>query len=256
MSMYTEKRIISGAYVELERYFISNKQISSRKRPREPRDKNKKSSKEQEVLNWKNATKNLRRKMNTNFLDGIDLFVTITSKSKKSYLEFKRMTKNFIERIRDYCRTSKIKFKYIYCYGEDKRDGIHTHIVMSGMSYDDLRNIWFKDREAGRIHISTLSFSNQNGLGGLATYFIKNAQERIKKQQERGEDTSNTYLRKWTSSKNLKEPKVKTKFITSKQFKEDPKEPKGYKITEVENIQTSYGMFQHIQMIKIKKMRI
>lgn len=252
---YFEKSYNCGGYIEKERFSVPREFGNKPKKFRIPRDKSKKSTKEQENQNWKRAEKSLRRKANTNFKHGVDLYVTITSKTKKTLQEFSKMTKNFIERIRYNFKKEKKTLKYIYCFGEHKKEGVHAHMVISGMSFDKLVTIWEQDKDAGHIGISKLQFDNKDGIGGLMGYFIGNVKERINKAIKRGETINIANVRKFTPSKNLKEPKLTKKIIVSKVIRETPVAPKGYMIMDHKNTETSYGIYQFIQMIKITDMR-
>lgn len=252
---YFEKTYDCNGYIEKERFSVPKEFGNKPKRFRIPRDKTKKSTKEQEKQNWKRAEKSLRRKANTNFIHGVDLYVTITSKTKKTLKEFSKMTKNFLERIRYEFKKSKKTLKYIYCYGNHKKEGIHAHVVISNMSFDRLQEIWESDKDAGHIAFSKLRFDNKDGIGGLMGYFIGNVKERINKAIKSGEKINIANVRKFTSSKNLKEPKVSKKVIVSKVIRETPVAPKGYMIMDYKNTPTSYGVYQFIQMIKITNMK-
>lgn len=261
---YAKRRHICGNFIEEERFYLDNNLIASKNRPRVPRDKTKLSSKEQEEKNHRQAEKKARRLGNTNFVHGKDLFVTLTAKRYKNLDEFTNMMKKFVERLRYYFKQIKVDLKYIYCYGEHKEKskaecdkvGVHAHIVLSGMSTDKLVEIWQKDREAGRITFSTLRFDNSGGIGRLMAYFIKNVKELKQLHKERGEYQKVKNMRAYNPSLNLKQPKVtELEYITRKQFKEYPQARKGFKVMEVENIPTSYGVHQTIHIIRIANMR-
>lgn len=262
--MYVERDHICGDFIERERFTVSNNYISSKNRPREPRDKTKRTTKEREEQNHKKAEKNLRRLANTNFKDKYDQFVTISAKTYKDLKDFSRMTRNFLDRLKYHFKTNNLgDFNYIYCFGEHKelnkenKVGVHSHLVISGLSWDKLIEIWEKDKDAGQIHISTLRFDNKGGIGGLMAYFMRNVKELKERHKERGEYQKIANMRAYNPSLNLKKPKVsKLKFITSKQMHEQPKARKGFIITDVENTPTSYGIYQIIHIMKIENMRI
>lgn len=261
--MYAKRRYICGRYIEEERYNVLNNYISSKSRPRIPKDKTKLTTEQREEQNYKNAEKKARRLANTNFIHGKDLFVTLTGKTFKTLEEMQRMTKNYIARLQYHFDKNNLgEFKYIYSYGEHKekkkakKTGVHTHLIISGISIDTLIAIWEKDKNAGRIHVSKLEFDNKRGIGGLIAYFIKNTKELKQRYKERGEYKKVKNMRSYNPSLNLEKPKGgKVEFITGKKMREEPKARKGYMITDVENIPTSYGMYQIIHMIKIDNMR-
>lgn len=261
---YVERTYICGNYIEKERFYCQSNLVASITRPREPKDKTKQTTKEIEEKNRKKAEKKLRRLANTNFIHGHDLFVTISAKSYKDLAEFSRITRKFLDRLKYHFKTNKLgDFKYIYCFGEHKelnkenKVGVHSHLVISGMSWDKLIEIWEKDKDAGQIHISKLRFDNNGGIGGLMAYFMRNVKELKERHRERGEGHKVENMRAYNPSLNLKKPKVsKLKYITRKQMQEQPKARKGFVITDVENTPTSYGIYQVIHIMKISKMRI
>lgn len=252
-----------GIYTEEERFWVQNNYVASKNRPRIPKDKQQLSTKEIEEKNFKKAIKKARRLANTNFINGWDLFVTLTGKTFKTLAEFTKMMKRFLERLRYYFTTNNLgELKYIYSYGEHKESnkenkvGVHCHIVMSGMSIDKLIEIWEKDKEGGQVYISKLRFDNKGGIGGLMRYFVTNAKELKQRHKERGEYHKVKNMRSYNPSLNLEKPKRgKLEYITRKQMQEQPKARKGYYITDVENIPTSYGVYQVIHTIKIANMR-
>ena len=88
---------------------------------------------EQLERNRINAQKYLRRKVNANFGVG-DLFFSLDYKgAEPSVQEARRIFKNFIERLRYYCKTHKMSLKYIaVTENTQSRDGrIHHHVVMN-----------------------------------------------------------------------------------------------------------------------------
>ncbi len=259
---YVEITHICGNYIERERYFCQNNYIASENRARVPRDKTKKTTKEREYYNNRKSETRTRRSANTNFTED-DLHVTLTATTFKNLEEFSKMMTRFLERLRYHFRVSKLgKLKYIYSYGEhaekskDNKFGVHSHIIMSGMSTDELEKIWKKDKDAGHIQFSKLRFDNKGGIGGLIAYFMRNVQELKKKHRERGEGHKVENMRAYNPSRNLDKPKKSNpKYITRKQMQEQPKARKGFVITDVENIPTSYGIYQLIHIMKITNMK-
>lgn len=262
--LYIKKRYICGNYIEEERYSLPNNLVASKNRPRTPRDKTKLSTSEREEQNYKKSEKKARRLANTNFINGKDLFVTVTGKTFKTLEEFNKMMKNFVERLRYYFKINNIgELKYLYSFGEHKelskenKVGVHSHLVVSGLPIDKLIEIWEVDKDAGQIHISKLRFDNKGGLAGLMRYFIKNAKELKQRYRERGEYNKVKNMRAYSPSLNLKKPKGgKTEYITRKQMQEQPTARKGFLITDVENTHTSYGVYQVIHILKIENMRL
>lgn len=191
---YREKRIYSGSILEIEIYPIS---IKERKQPR--KQKKKESASKQKNLNDKNAKKKFIRLINTNFTDN-DLSLHVTYDPKylpKTPEEAKRNIDNFIRRVRRYfIKMGEAPPKYIIVteYHEPdlkdkrKRIRIHHHIIMTGMDRDTAEQLWNK----GRANADRLK-ADEFGYEGLARYLLKNPQG----------------AKRWTQSKNLKQPTIK-----------------------------------------------
>ena len=108
--------------------------------------------------------------------------------------------RNFIarvKRVRD--RQGLSELKYIYAIGGDEMPAAgysgkrpHVHMIMNGgIDLDELERIWGK----GRANADRLQ-PGKDGLGGIATYFTRQKQDRPEKPG----------VRKWRGSRNLKQP--------------------------------------------------
>lgn len=190
---YREKKIYSGSILEVEIYPISER---DKKKPRKA--KQKLSTPKQKNLNDKNARKHLNRLLNTNFTDK-DLSLTLTYDQKnypKSEEEAKKDVVNFLRRVRYHCKKNNLPPpKYIavieYKDPEKYKKGIriHHHIVISGdINRDDIEKIWKK----GRANADRLK-ADEYGYEALARYITKDPKG----------------SKRWTQSKNLKQPKVR-----------------------------------------------
>lgn len=190
---YREKRIYSGNMLEIEIFPISfQERKHSRKR------KEKESLTKQKNLNDKNAKKHLIRLLNTNFTDK-DLSVTLTYDNEnlpQSEEEARKDVINFLRRVKRYVKRNNLPdLKYIAVieYREQKEGKkairLHHHIVMSGdIDRDKVEELWKK----GRANADRLK-ADEFGYEGLARYISKDP-----KGQKR-----------WTQSRNLKQPIVK-----------------------------------------------
>lgn len=108
--------------------------------------------------------------------------------------------RNFVARVkRARMRAGLSELKYIYAVGGDEMPAAgysgrrpHVHMIMSGgIDRDTLERIWAK----GRANADRLQ-PRGDGLGGIATYFTKQKQDRPEKPGSR----------KWRGSRNLKQP--------------------------------------------------
>ena len=191
---YREKRIYSGNMLEIEIYPISDQE---RKSPRKKKEKE--SSLKQKNLNDKNAKKHLIRLLNSNFTDNdLSVHTTYSRESLPTSLEeAKRNEVNYLRRInhnRKKSGMSPAKYIAIIEYhnpdGTDKRKKIriHHHFIISGMDRDTAEQLWGK----GRANADRLK-ADEFGYEGLARYLAKDPQG----------------AKRWTQSKNLKQPTIK-----------------------------------------------
>ena len=190
-----EKKIYSGNMLEIEIYPITKKERNqSRKK------KQKESTTKQKNLNDKNAKKHLIRLINNNFTDkDISIHNTYDPKNLPKTIEqaLKDRT-NYLRRYKNYCKKHGIKSpKYIAVTEyhnpdttKDKRKKIrkHHHIIATGIDRDDAEKLWGK----GRANADRLK-ADEFGYEGLARYLVKDPQG----------------SKRWTQSKNLKQPIIK-----------------------------------------------
>ena len=108
--------------------------------------------------------------------------------------------RNFIGRVkRARARAGLPELKYIYAIGGDEMPAAgysgkrpHVHMILNGgIDRDELERIWGK----GRANADRLQ-PRDEGLGGIATYFTKQKQDRPEKPG----------VKKWRGSRNLKQP--------------------------------------------------
>lgn len=190
--IYREKRIYSGDILEVEVYPIS---IQEKKKKR--RDKEKESLPKQKNLNDKNARKHLIRLLNTNFTDK-DLVVHLTYTDEtlpNSAEQAKKDISNYLRRIKHYRKRNGLgELKYIavieYKEHSENEKGIrmHHHIVMNDMNRDIVEELWGK----GRANCDRLK-SDEFGYEALGRYMTKDPKGN----------------KRWTQSKNLKQPTIK-----------------------------------------------
>lgn len=189
---YREKKIYSGNMLEVEIFPIT---VQERKHSR--KRKVKETTCKQKNLNDKNAKKHLIRLLNTNFTDK-DLSVTLTYDNKhlpETEAEARKDVTNFLRRVKHYIKKNKLEeLKYIAVieYKEQqkgKKIRIHHHLVINGViDRDTLENLWKK----GRANADRLK-SDEFGYEALARYISKDPKGN----------------RRWTQSRNLKQPEIK-----------------------------------------------
>ncbi len=191
---YREKRIYSGDMMEVEIYYISDKD-----RDKTRKQKLKESSTKQKNLNDKNAKKHIIRLINRNFTDA-DLRQDLDYRNDclpSTPEEANRNLENYLRRVSRYRKKNgftPLKYIAVTEYHDpsltDKRKKIrkHHHIVMSGMDREIARSLWGK----GRANNNWLD-ADEYGYEGLARYLVKDP---------RG-------AKRWKQSKNLKQPIIK-----------------------------------------------
>lgn len=151
----------------------------------------------QKNLNEKNAKKKLDRLINTNFGKG-DLAVHLTYRDDEmpsTREEVVNDVKNYISRLRRWRKAHglpDIKYIYVIEAKVSKRTGVlrwHVHMVMSGMDRDVAEQKWNHGDWTNARRLQP----NENGLQALARYMTKDPEGK----------------RRWSGSKNLKQPTVK-----------------------------------------------
>ena len=182
-----EKRIISGDYLEVECYPVTEHgHRYDRKR--------KLSRIEQQKLNEKNATKKLIRLINTNFVKG-DTIIHCTYRPEQMPNTEKDVIKdiqNYFRRVKNFRKKHELpKIKYIYVI-ECKNGKWHWHGIMSAMDRDTAENLW---KYGDFVNADRFQPTAKEGGEAFARYISKKPMG----------------TKRWYCSKNLKEPTVKTK---------------------------------------------
>ena len=186
-----EKIYTCGEYVDIDIYPVYQS-------PGIRRLKSKPTSEVQTLLNQKNAERKLVRLIHNNFTED-DVAITLTYKSAPANVEeAQKLLSNFLRRVKRLRTKLGLEpLKYITVTEVGKRNGrIHHHIILSGgIDRDALEKCW----GLGYANSQRLQFG-ENGVTGLAMYFIKDRQ---------------TY-RRWNSSRNLvvPQPEVRDGAIT------------------------------------------
>ena len=183
--LYREKKYYCGDYLEVEVYPVFAKQRGRVKKYRE-------STETQKRLNKRNAERRLVRLIHTNFSD-TDIRFDLTyepAKNPDTFDEALRHLQNFLRRLKR-CRIKHglPELKYIASTERGSRKGrFHHHLIIQGdMNLNELAKIWGK----GYTSALPLQFTD-TGVSGLGVYMAK-------------EDGK---TKRWSSSKNLKQPKV------------------------------------------------
>lgn len=179
------------------------------------------------------ARRKLSRLINANFKQG-DLFITLTYRRRLSREEIKRELRNFLSRLRWWRKKRGLPaIKYIVVTEtEDKRE--HHHLLVNAMdiTLKEMTELWGNDR----VMISQLEPGGD--YTGLARYITK---ENIKE-----------YEKRWTTSRNMKPPKILVKKLKSVRPKKKLQAPEEYLIVESsEYFSEDIGVVRYLKAIKI-----
>jgi hypothetical protein len=215
---YIEQTIKSGDLLEVNRYFSPKGNKGERAASENV------SSDKQQAANDKEAERWLVRKLNTNFSRiNNDLFATFTYSEDVDEKTARREIKNCIRRLRRYFHRNGMP-ELRYAETTEKQGRWHHHLIISYVPLDVLTEIWGK----GRVSVSILDPTNN--YEDLAAYLAKH--EKPPKGEPDGDNTKEPrrkHARRWTFSKNLKNPIVEEKPITRDSImKKPPTAPKGY----------------------------
>lgn len=183
-----EKRIISGNYLEVEHYPVTEHGYRHDRKYRLSRI-------EQQNLNQKNAVKKITRRINTNFGLG-DLLIHGTyrpDEMPKSEKEVLNDIQNYFRRINRYRKSHGMpRAKYIYVIECSSSGNWHWHGIMSGMNRNIAEELW---GHGDFTNANRFQPTAQTGGEAFAKYISKKPKGK----------------RRWNCSKNLKQPTVKTK---------------------------------------------
>lgn len=197
-----EKKTYSGKTFEPEFYPVT---IDGRRYTRGRKKQLSRAA--QKRLNDKNARKYLWRLMETNF-DENDYYCTFTYRDSEmplTYDDFKRDINNFFKRLRRARKNAELKDNLRYIYAIEctvsKRTGVarwHLHIVMNGgIERKKIKELWGK----GDIKKVDELQPDEHGFERLANYLSK----------EWTNELLPANRKRYTPSRNLKQPIVKTK---------------------------------------------
>lgn len=183
-----EKRIISGNYLEVEHYPVTEHGYRHDRKYRLSRT-------EQQKLNIKNAVKKLIRLVNTNFWLG-DLLIHCTyrpDEMPESEKEVLKDIQNYFRRISRYRKKHGLPpLKYIYVIECSSSGKWHWHGIMSAMDRNIAEELW---KHGDFVNTDRFQPTTQTGGEAFAKYISKKPMGK----------------RRWNCSKNLKQPIVKTK---------------------------------------------
>ena len=171
--------------------------------------------------NEKLAEKKLRLLLNHNFGAG-DYHLVLTYEGQPPTVEEgKRNLRNFLRRATRAAVKEELELRYI-AVTEWQAHRIHHHIIVGGLSAREATKQWLPH---GHAHITYLY--PDGDYGKLAAYLIKETKQSLR---------AGLITKRWSGSKNLKQPDVKEKTVKRWNLSKTPKEYKHYKLLDWENV--------------------
>ena len=193
---YRRSVVLAGDRMECEIYPVFGRDDEKKARAAK---KNQTSAK-QKRLNDERARRRLILLADANFTEK-DIHLTLTYRNEVDLQRSRKDIRNFLLRVkREREKLGLEELKYIYTIEGSREltkgsavNRIHVHMLMNGgISRERLEEIW----EMGYANADRLQ-PTERGLEEIASYIIKEA---------RGRDCG----RKWSASRNLKQPKKRT----------------------------------------------
>lgn len=195
--------------------------------------------------NEKMAEQRLRLEIDMNFKRD-DYYITLTYKVQpESWEQAKKDITNFMRRLKNKCGNSK-NLKYIYV--AEGKSRIHFHLLVSRekeLFTSDLNQLW-----PYGMHKLSLFQGEAEDAVRLASYFLK------EKRAAFYEEKNATFKRRWSSSKNLEKPIVKTEELESDNWSNYIQPQKDYYVEKdsiVEGVSAEGYQYRFYRLIKIKE---
>jgi hypothetical protein len=155
-------------------------------KPKQRRALGKPTSETQAIVNERNMKLNFKRVLHANFMEGRDLYVTLTfreGENPATRADAKRAADNFWRRVKRswekrgasvweirHNKGEKLPLKYLYVIegGDGKR--IHIHLAMTGgLAWQEIKVLWGM---ADEVNVKILQGS-KNGMEALSKYLTK-----------------------------------------------------------------------------------
>lgn len=210
---YVKEICVAGNTIEVSKYYSYRCHTKGEKRGKKENE----TSDAMKRINQRNAERDLRRLMNTNFRDG-DMLVRLDfykANAPNGSEDMQAIVSKSLRKLRNELHKIGQELKYIYVKEVGPRGSRHIHMMINKCDSDILRKCW----TYGGIHIDPLISNGQ--YAKIAAYFVKYA--------ARTEETEGKLVgKRWYGSRNLEKPKVKKKYISAKKFRAEPEAKKGY----------------------------
>lgn len=201
--MYIQKTIVAGNFIYVKKYhagaYGNRTQKSERKKP---------TPEKIAEINKRNAMEKLSWLMNANFKKGKDSHCTLTYKntSLPEPDEAKVIVAGFLRKLRREYKKAGKELKYILVT-EYKRHRLHHHIVLNDVNMlSTVMKLWDK---YGSVHSKILYTAD---LTDLAEYLVKETSKTFQSENA-------IHGRRYTSSRNLIQPKITIERIYFKKWR-------------------------------------
>lgn len=225
---YIKEICMAGKILEVRKYYTLRHNCKGEKR-----DARSKTTCEcQERVNYREAERKLRRKMNANFTDDTGMLVTFTYLKENRPEDSKQMgvdMRNLLKELRKEFKKNEDELKFIYVKELGKRGAAHVHMMMSICDIRILRKCWKK----GGVRIDPLW--SKGDYTNIAKYFVKYARKT--------EETEGKLVgRRWTCSRNLKQTIVIKVVVNANTFNHRIMKKDGF-VLDPTSVQEGYTEF-------------
>lgn len=189
------------------------------KKPGVRRAKSAPSSEVQKKLNDKHSREHLKRLIHTNFTEN-DYVIGVDYSTEclpEDDAQAKKDIQNYLRRLKRLYLKHSAELKYVMVYERSESGRPHFHVICNNAGIPEalIRDKW----TFGRTNIDLLQF-DESGVVQLSRYISK----------------SNLFSKRWCASKNLKQPKMRTRdySLTKKMIE-------AVKIEDADAIRKAYG---------------
>ena len=210
---YIKETCIAGCTIEVRKYHTWRCPGKSEGRRG---DKKQLTTAQQEAINARIATTQMRRLLNANFHQGDYLLGLDYRKEERpsNSTQMQEHVSKFLQKIRYQCKKADIKLKYLYVKELGPRGAAHIHMVLNEIPVTWIRKAWMH----GGIDIKPLYTDTYEDI---AEYFSKYSNKTI-------ETEGKLIGKRYYPSRTLDKPKIVKKLIRSKSFNKRIKEVPGY----------------------------
>jgi len=182
---------------------------------------------EDKVKKWqdKRAEDKCRWLLNTNFVPG-DLWLKLgwPPRMRKNSEKIRADIREFLKQLRKAFKAAGRTMKYIFSVGRGECSGIHIHMVINRFPSGVIEKIWqdvvgTKQCPYPSVYIRHLD--RMRYYPKVAAYIIKNAKETF-------HSVDRIYNKRYCTTRNLRQPKIKRMILERGHWMKTPREKKGY----------------------------